>query len=73
MMVPGRRITELKMGGNVLQLKKDRMDEITQHTFEFPGLPDMEIGQRVKINPIATEDGREGPHDIMELGVSIMK
>ena len=61
------------MGDNVLQLKKTRMDEITQHTFEFPSNPGSGMGTSVKIKQVASEDGRELPHDIMGVGVSIMK
>ena len=72
-MVPGRKLTELKMGDNVLLLEKDRMDEITQHTFEFPRNPGSGMGTSVKIKQIASGDGRERPYTIMGVGVSITK
>ena len=71
-MVPGRRITELTMGGNVLKLEKGRIDEITQHAFEFPHKPGSVVGASIKINQIASEDGRAVPQKIMGVGVSIM-
>jgi len=72
-MVRGRKTTALKMGDNVMLLKKDKADAIFKQTFNFPPSPGRDSGLTVKLRKSTEGEEQASSDEIIGISVSTAK
>ena len=69
-MVRGTKTNVLKMGDNVMLLKKDKADTIFNQTFSFPPKTGSDSGLTVKLRKKTVEGEVQAPSDEL-VGISV--